>query len=198
MADPIVTTHAIPTPGHFDRSATPAPGDLELLRSFVSLHDHAAGTTDSTAPSAPTFVAWFRAVGVETSIGEDVLALASQSHEDLRTLVLEHMGSPRDDAAIDRLDELARMAGVAPSLARDDLAPAAEGALGMLGRILAIAFLARRDGTFDRLRTCSNQECLAIFYDRSKNRSGRWCDMRACGTQAKVRAYRARQRAAAT
>jgi predicted RNA-binding Zn ribbon-like protein len=197
MADQMVT-RAIPAPGHVDRSATPAPGDLELVRSFASLHDHAPGTTDSVAPSAPTFVAWFREVGVGTGLDDDTLALASRTHADLRTLVLENTGAPRDDDALDRLDRLARTAGVAPSLARDDLAPGAEGAVGMLGRIVAITFLARRDGTFARLRTCSNRDCLAVFYDRSKNRSGRWCDMRACGNQSKVRAYRARQRAAAT
>jgi predicted RNA-binding Zn ribbon-like protein len=36
-----------------------------------------------------------------------------------------------------------------------------------------------------------------VFYDRSKNRSGRWCVMAECGNRAKVRAYRERERAKA-
>ncbi|HEX6579263.1 MAG TPA: CGNR zinc finger domain-containing protein, partial [Actinomycetota bacterium] len=34
-----------------------------------------------------------------------------------------------------------------------------------------------------------------VFFDRSKNKSGKWCSMNACGNRAKVRAFRARQAA---
>ncbi|MQC82443.1 MAG: hypothetical protein DWG79_01045 [Chloroflexi bacterium] len=51
-----------------------------------------------------------------------------------------------------------------------------------------------RDGTWERLSRCNNNGCQWAFLDRSKNRSRRWCDMNSCGTQAKSRAYRARQR----
>ena len=32
------------------------------------------------------------------------------------------------------------------------------------------------------------------FYDRSKNRSGRWCSMDSCGNVEKARAFRERNR----
>jgi len=38
-------------------------------------------------------------------------------------------------------------------------------------------------------------DCQWAFYDRSKNRSGRWCSMRTCGNRTKTRAYRTRRRA---
>ncbi len=41
---------------------------------------------------------------------------------------------------------------------------------------------------------CSSDTCQWAFYDRSKNRSGRWCSMQVCGNRTKTRAYRARQR----
>jgi len=68
------------------------------------------------------------------------------------------------------------------------------GVVGAVGTLLASAFLAELDGSWARLRHCSNPECESVFYDRSKNRSGRWCSMRSCGNQAKVRAYRERHR----
>lgn len=186
----------LPT-GHGNDVAASAPGDLELVRSFVSLHDHAPGTTNSLPPSAPTLRTWFRDHGlVQGDLGPVDLGRAAGAREDLRALVAENMGLPRNEKALDRLDRLARAAGVTPSLARGTLEPHEGGLAGALGRLLAIAFLARTDGSWDRLRTCSNASCHSVFYDRSKNRSGRWCDMRSCGTQAKVRAYRARQRAA--
>jgi len=43
---------------HGDRTA-PAPGELELLRSFLSLHDHAEGTTRSLPPSRDSTRDWF-------------------------------------------------------------------------------------------------------------------------------------------
>ena len=48
------------------------------------------------------------------------------------------------------------------------------------------------DGSWDRLRGCANPTCRSVFWDRSKNRSGRWCSLSVCGNQAKVRAYRER------
>jgi predicted RNA-binding Zn ribbon-like protein len=186
-----------PPPGHENSVAAPAPGDLELVRSFLSLHDHPPGITDDRSPTAPTLDRWLRDHGFAVDgLDEAGAARAARVLEDLRTLVWEGQGAARDEDALARLDRAARDAGVAPSLATGQLVADADGIDGVLGRLLAIAFLARADGSFARLRPCANHECRSVFFDRSKNRSGRWCDMRSCGTQAKVRAYRARQRAA--
>ncbi len=48
----------------------------------------------------------------------------------------------------------------------------------------------------DAVSHCGNARCGWFFIDTSRNRSRRWCDMAACGNSAKVRAHRARQRAA--
>ena len=63
--------------------------------------------------------------------------------------------------------------------------------------ILAIAFLAELDGSWSRFKECGDPTCRSVFYDRSKNRSGKWCVMAECGNRAKVRAYRERERAKA-
>lgn len=45
-----------------------------------------------------------------------------------------------------------------------------------------------------RLRRCELDECRWLFYDTSKNKSRRWCDMRTCGNVVKARRHYARQR----
>jgi predicted RNA-binding Zn ribbon-like protein len=43
-----------------------------------------------------------------------------------------------------------------------------------------------------RVKECAADNCNWLFYDASRNRSRRWCDMRECGNRAKVRRYRKR------
>ena len=50
---------------------------------------------------------------------------------------------------------------------------------------------AERSGTFARLKTCDH--CRWVFYDTSRNRTGRWCSMQACGGREKAKAYRRRR-----
>ncbi|MFE6550713.1 CGNR zinc finger domain-containing protein [Streptomyces sp. NPDC057746] len=56
-------------------------------------------------------------------------------------------------------------------------------------------FQAQRAGTWQRLKLCRNDRCETAFFDRSRNDSGVWHDVRVCGNAANLRAYRARQRA---
>ncbi|KOV58123.1 CGNR zinc finger domain-containing protein [Streptomyces sp. MMG1121] len=61
--------------------------------------------------------------------------------------------------------------------------------------ILVATFEGQRADTRRRLKTCRNPRCRAAFYDRSRNNSGVWHDVKSCGNAANLRAYRARQRA---
>ena len=45
-----------------------------------------------------------------------------------------------------------------------------------------------------RLRSCELDECLWLFFDTSKNKSRRWCDMKTCGNVVKARRHYAKQR----
>ena len=47
-----------------------------------------------------------------------------------------------------------------------------------------------------RLRHCSNEQCLWLFLDESKNGSRRWCSMQACGNRAKAHRHYLRTRTA--
>lgn len=192
------TPPAEPTPrGHEDSVAMPAPGDLEAVRSFLSLHDHIPGRAVSLAPSLASVERWLREHRLlrpgEPADDAD-LRWATSVHAALRATVpgIRSDASAATVGAV--LDEAAVAAGLVPSFSLDRLVPGRDGVRSAVGTLLAMAFSARRDGTWDRLRGCANPACTGVFFDRSKNRSGRWCSMRSCGNQAKVRAYRDRQR----
>jgi predicted RNA-binding Zn ribbon-like protein len=177
-----------------------APGELELVRGFLSLHDHVEGTRDSLPPSSETIAWWLRERGLLA--GDEVppeaeLRWAAQILEALRSRVGENMGEPAEAGAIRALDRAARETELGVDFAAKALRPETRGVRGAVGRILAIAFVAELDGSWSRFKGCSSPTCRAVFWDRSKNRSGRWCTMKDCGNRAKVRAYRERERATA-
>lgn len=69
-----------------------------------------------------------------------------------------------------------------------------QGASGAVAILAAAVHDAVRDGTWLRLKACTNPECTWLFYDTSRSRTGRWCSMRACGNIMKARTYRSRGR----
>lgn len=78
------------------------------------------------------------------------------------------------------------------------LAPTAEAGpvdAAVAGMLVLLAE-AQSSGEWSRLKACGNPDCQWIFYDTSRNRSGRWCSMQECGAVMKSRAYRRRQRTA--
>lgn len=42
-----------------------------------------------------------------------------------------------------------------------------------------------------RVRRCADPRCDRVFYDRTRNRARRWCDMTTCGNRAKAARHRA-------
>jgi predicted RNA-binding Zn ribbon-like protein len=65
-----------------------------------------------------------------------------------------------------------------------------------VGRPMAIVAAAVEHGRWERLKACPREECEWAFYDKSKNRSGRWCTMESCGNIEKAKAFRERRRGA--
>ena len=48
----------------------------------------------------------------------------------------------------------------------------------------------------ERLKACSNHQCILHFFDTSKNNSRRWCSMATCGNRAKANRFVQKQRKA--
>ena len=180
----------------------PAPGNLELVRSFLSVHDHEGDNEMSLPPSPESLREFFVERGLLASdepadAGE--LRTALRVHQAFHRMVLG--GDARSGDARDALtvDEAARETGLELRFgagASPMIEPRAGGVLGALGRILAVAFLAQIDGSWNHLKVCGGETCSAVFFDRSKNHSGKWCSMQECGNRNKVRAWRARKKAA--
>jgi predicted RNA-binding Zn ribbon-like protein len=59
----------------------------------------------------------------------------------------------------------------------------------------AAELLTRTD--LERVKECGGVHCGWVFLDLTKNNRRRWCEMEVCGSRAKVRRYRQRQRQAA-
>jgi len=188
------------TVAHLDDGTPAAPGDLEVVRAFVSLHDHTAGSDDGLPPSAATIEAWLRSstlLGDEPVSDED-LRWAIDVHGALRTRVVANPATTHAVEADRVLDDAVARTGLTPRFgaAGAALEPTRTGIRRAIGRVLAVAFLAGLDDdTWSRFRGCADPTCRAVFWDRSKNRSGRWCSMSSCGNRAKVRAYRERHAA---
>ena len=52
------------------------------------------------------------------------------------------------------------------------------------------------EGEVERIKECQADDCTWLFYDASRNRSRRWCDMKDCGNAAKQRRHYRRRKGA--
>jgi predicted RNA-binding Zn ribbon-like protein len=74
------------------------------------------------------------------------------------------------------------------------LEPSGSGWHWLASALWAEIMLGQQDGTWRRVKRCHNHECGSTFYDRSKNNSGVWHNVKTCGNVANLRASRARRR----
>jgi predicted RNA-binding Zn ribbon-like protein len=174
----------------------PAPGKLRIVQSFLNSANPKVGRDDFTDPA--TLKAWFvdNSLLAPTAQVTDADVRQAIAVRDALYRVLESRQHGKSDPeAIETLNRSTRSAQMCVSFNAEGhaciepLAPAVDGALG---KLIAIVVDAMADGTWDRLRICRSDDCAWAFYDRSKNRSGAWCDISDCGNVAKARAYRAR------
>ena len=174
-----------------------APGELELVRRFVNTRDVEEGTDEFDGPDS--LLGWF--VGMEllddeATADEGDLEHALALREGIRSLLLANNGEELEPSD---LRELNRAAGSVSLRVRFDedgspvLEPETSGVSAALGRILGAVVRAADEGIWGRLKVCPNDACQWAFYDRSRNRSGRWCTMEVCGNRMKARAFRQRQ-----
>jgi predicted RNA-binding Zn ribbon-like protein len=61
---------------------------------------------------------------------------------------------------------------------------------GMLYSIIQSAFILLTSNELDKVKICEDERgCGWLFFDRSKNKSRRWCDMKDCGNSAKQKRF---------
>lgn len=169
-------------------ASSAAPGRLEKVREFINTVEIDAGRDPLSGPD-----------GLESWCSKHACALESPAQaSDLRVFrealraVLEAEASERA-AAWQAVEPFAARAGYGMRILQDGmpaLVPQGSGSVALISEILAIAYDAVRDGTWQRLKACRKHSCRWAFYDRSKNGSGAWCSMAVCGNRVKAQRRR--------
>ncbi len=180
----------------------PAPAPLRLVQEFVNSLDVETG--QDLLLDRAGLASWLGEHDLPaTELDDADAAAARELREALRALLRANAGGERHPQAAARLNDISARAPLRLELAADGAARLVgatgegnDGVAPALGGILGAAYAAMADGSWPRLKTCLDPGCEWAFYDRSRNRSGHWCDMAVCGSRHKVRAYRARRHTA--
>ncbi len=178
----------------------PAPMPLLRVQAFLNTRD-VEEATDLLAEPAPAREWLIDAglIGGQSAVTAADLVVAREVRDCLRSL-LETDGDAPEQTAED-LEALRKL--TAEHSAR--LTVGDGGALGIEGagdgelgdglfQLLLTIRAAQVDGSWSRLKMCANPDCQWVFYDRSRNQQGNWCDMAVCGNRLKNRQLRARRR----
>ncbi len=174
------------------------PRELAAVQALVNTIDLEDNNDQLDSPDAlRRFLVGQGLLDESEPVGPDDLTLALELREALRAMLRVNHGEPLDPAALELVNRAT--AGIPLQVSFDEegrpvLGPGSAGCRGALAALLAGVAQASAQGTWERLKACSAESCQWAFYDRSKNRSGRWCSMQTCGNRTKTRTYRSRRR----
>jgi predicted RNA-binding Zn ribbon-like protein len=177
----------------------PAPGPLALVQDFVNTRNYLHGGDLLGEAEQATRSLTARGLLQEgESIGESERRRLVSLREALRGLLLVHSGAAEPGPDAEDLNSLVTPTALGVRFRADGhpaLEPAAEDSAAerVVARLLAEVIWAEAQGKWERLKSCRNEGCRWAFYDTSKNRSGRWCNMDVCGARHKMRTYRKRK-----
>lgn len=175
-----------------------APQPIALVQDLVNTYDveEARDSLDGADGLADFVTAHgLGELGLTTA---DLPALR-ELREALRAVCLAHAGCDLPQSHARQLDRMLTRAPVVLTVGpeggvRMHPAPGLTGVARLTARIAADIATACADGSWQRLKACEAENCQWAFYDRSPAGRGRWCSMQVCGSRAKMRAYRDRQR----
>jgi predicted RNA-binding Zn ribbon-like protein len=170
---------------------------LLLVQSFVNTYE--ADTGVDLLGDLETGRTWLADAGLldQAPLKPDDLELARGVRESLRVLLVQNAaGDVPTKEQLEPLTALAARSRLRPIASESGLIDLeTEGGAGpvRLAELLLIVRDAQRDGSWERLKACRNDECLWAFYDRSHAGRGAWCDMATCGNRIKNRNLRSRR-----
>src|ERR1700761_982746 len=170
-------------------SSQSPPHGLQLVLDFVNTLD--VETREDALSFPDELSSWLGERGLlgadPPPVGDADLRAAIELREALRQVMHAHTWGEADPAAaaavLERTAEAGRLSvgfdvgGRWKVVARDPGYP------GALAQLLVPVADAAGDGTWQRAKACADEGCEEAFYDRSRNRSGRWCDMAICGNR---------------
>jgi predicted RNA-binding Zn ribbon-like protein len=171
-----------------------AGGDLGLVQSFVNTVDLQDGPEALKDPN--TLKAWLVARGLMDAshpVDESDLRNVVAVRESIRGVIGANSGFqvyPIDLATLNQAAAASRLRMRFGADGKARLEPETRGVVGAMGRIVSTLFSVMQDEEWARLKLCGRDACRWAFYDRSKNRSSRWCTMASCGNREKARRFR--------
>lgn len=180
-----------------------APGDVGLLQAFLNTHfdivtEHGADLLATRARARR----WLSEQGLLAPGARITRADLDRLHrvrEGLRELIADGQGPGAKLSALAAQAINEHLTGAAIELRFTSRGPelvpvGASGVDRVLGWLTAIAARGMIDGSWQRLKVCPGPHCGWVFYDHSRNGSGRWCSMNVCGGREKARAHYRRRR----
>jgi len=137
--------------------------------------------------------------GLATRLLDEALALREDIYDLAAALAA---GQPAPDACVEsltkahagalalaRLTPLGRNFGWSWSAEQSPVA-------ALLGPISLSALTLLQQADLARVKQCKGDKCGWLFFDATKNKSRRWCEMEVCGNRAKQKRFGARARGA--
>ena len=174
----------------------PAPGGLSLVQDLVNtrpvapygVRDLLGTVADANRWTAQAVRTWLESSGADGGVRR----ITSADLPKLRRL--------RREVEAHLSEEPVEVRPVPATLTVADtgavrLQPAGTGVRWLASAVWGEVLLAQNDGRWERLKVCRGSRCPCAFYDRSRNNSRVWHDVRTCGNVANLRASRARRKA---
>lgn len=171
-----------------------APGGLGLVQDFLNTVEHQpygpdllADTALANAWAEQAVRTWSALRGVDVQPPSLSDADVPKLHALRATLVKLVAGESVPGGAVSASLALSEEGEVR-------LEPAGSGWRWLASALWGEILLSQHNGTWRRVKRCHHHLCVTTFYDRSKNSSGVWCNVKICGNSANLRASRARRR----
>ncbi len=177
-----------------------APGGLGLVQDFlntVAIGDYGPDLLSDTALARDWAADAIRKWSALRAVDAEPPALDDGDLAKLRALrgAIAKMvaGQPADREGVGPMRTVSA-SFVVSDAGEVRLEPAGSGWRWLASVLWSEVFLAQQHDTWRRIKRCHNHQCVSTFYDRSKNNSGVWHDVKTCGNAANLRASRARRR----
>ncbi|MFD4702017.1 CGNR zinc finger domain-containing protein [Streptomyces niveus] len=171
-----------------------------LATSFTGTLSERHGNAVERIPTPRRLVDWLAVSGLPVdSCTPAQLDLARELRESIHAVataaaVQDALPSPAVQVINDRSAQGRAAAVLTPGgerLWRLGPASRVEDALGVIAADAIGVIAGERDG---RLALCASPTCRAAFFDTSRSRTRRWCDMNTCGNREKKARFQANQR----
>lgn len=139
------------------------------------------------------------AVAADEKLAREMLRRALELRETIFAIAVElAAGRPAPTAPVDRLTQEHAACIARARLTRIEgryfwsWTPQESAVEAVLGPIALSALTTLTQADLSRVKQCPGDKCGWLFFDTTKNKSRRWCEMEVCGNRAKQRRHSAR------